>query len=306
MVSIYDMRSLNINFPRSISKFESAMRKRLKIKTIFYRKVFRGKGPEFDSYRVFGPDDDANLIDWKTTMRARRPMIKQYIEERDLKIFFIIDIGDSMIAGSEEKLKNEVAAEIAAALSHLIITSGDSVGFALYNGKINKMKHYSKGLKQFYVFAKQLSDPKNYGGGSDLKKTLDNLFPYLSGTSAVFIISDFLNIDSGTQKILKQFSSKYETIGIMVRDPIDTKLPDLNKEVIIEDPSTGQQLLIKPSLIRYQYEQNAMQQKRQVEKIFRDSCVDLVDIQTNEDFVDSLVNFLKGRVKRGRYISPKR
>ena len=107
MVSIYDMKELNINFPKQIAKFESLMRSQFLVKTIFYEKVFGGKGREFDSFRKYAPGDDAGLIDWKATMKANTTLIKQYIEERALKIFFIIDVGDNMVFGSGNKLKNE-------------------------------------------------------------------------------------------------------------------------------------------------------------------------------------------------------
>src|SRR3989338_9186532 len=136
------MRKLNINFPKAVARFELAMKEKFLSKTVFYKRAFGGKGAEFESYKNYSFGDDASLIDWKATMRAGgEPLIRQYLEERDLKIFFIVDVGENMVLGSGEKLKNETAAEIAASLAHLIIISGDSIGYLLYSDKIVRKKN---------------------------------------------------------------------------------------------------------------------------------------------------------------------
>ena len=81
---------LNVNIPERISEFETIMR-HFRVKNIIYKVLFRGKGLEFDSYRDFTQDDDASFIDWKASKRANKLLVRQYIEERDLKIFFVID-----------------------------------------------------------------------------------------------------------------------------------------------------------------------------------------------------------------------
>ncbi len=300
------MGKLNVNFSRNIARFEGAMRKRFLIKSLLYKEMFRGKGLEFDYHRKYTESDDASLIDWKASVKSNDLLIRRYIEERDLKIFFIIDVGDNMVLGSGEHLKNEIAAEIAACIAHLVILSGDSIGFDLYSEDTKVRKMFSSGIKQFYMLEKNLKDSKIYGGKPDLGKRLEVLSPYLKGASAVFIISDFLHVGEGFSDILKSFSNRYETIGIMVRDPVDLELPDLKREVVVEDISTGKQVLINPSLIRHEYQKHAFSQRKEMENIFKNSGSDLLTIHTDKDFIIPLTKFLKLRVKTGRHIIPRR
>ena len=297
------MRQLNVNFPQKIAAFESAMEKEFPMKTIFYKRMFRGKGFEFDGYRKY-VEEDASLIDWKVSMRVKELVIKQYVEERNLKIFFIIDVGDNMIFGSGNQLKNEISAEIAACLSHLVVSSGDKVGFALFGDKVSQLHTFLPGLKHFYCFAENLKNPKNYGGKPNLEKTLNFLFPYIKDSSAVFIISDFLKINEKTLKALKKFGDKYETIGIMVRDPVELDLPDIKREVVVEDIYTGEQTLIDPSLIKHEYRKYALEQKRNVERIFKKTNSSLLTIHTDKEFIFPLVSFLKSRVRTRKYALP--
>jgi uncharacterized protein (DUF58 family) len=300
------MGKLNADFNRAIGKFEAAMKKKLLIKSIFYKRVFGGKGFEFDSFRNYASgEDDSALIDWKASMKGDTLLVRQYIEERDLNIFFLIDIGDNMIFGSGEKLKIETSAELSAALSHLILSSGDKVGFALYNEKIAAMKPFYPGMKQFFNFIKNISNTSILGGKSDLKKALSEVRPFLRKSSAVFIISDFLRIDDECAKILKNFMLTHETIGIMIRDKVENKLSDLNTEIVIEDIDTGEQAVINPELIKDEYERNSKQQKQAISELFKKSGADLISLESNEDFTVPLVEFLRKRIKKRKFIRSK-
>ena len=45
----------------------------------------------------------------------------------------------------------------------------------------------------------------------------------------------------------------------MVKDLLDITLPNVNKEIVVEDPLSGQQILINPSKVKEIYEKNAIQ-----------------------------------------------
>lgn len=297
------MGKLNVDFSKAIGKFEFLMKKKFSVKKVFYRRLFRGKGKEFDSYRAYTPNDDSSMIDWKATMKSgNSPLVKQYIEEKDLEVFFIVDVGNNMLFGSGKYLKGEIAAEVSASIAHWMVMSRNKIGFVLQGDNATRIRKVYGGMEQFYFFAKDLRNTKLYGGNSDLKKVLKILTPHLKKVSAVFIISDFINIDEECAKIFKEFALKYETIGIMVRDRVDVQLPNLNREVIVEDIYTGEQRLINPGLIRHQYERNAIEQKNKIEKIFKVAGADLLTLYTDKDFITPLVNFLTSRVKGRRHI----
>lgn len=297
------MNKINVDFGKVIGRFEAAMNKKLLIKSVFYKRVFGGKGFEFDSFRNYtAGNDDSGLIDWKASMKGHNVLVRQYIEERDLNIFFIIDIGENMLFGSGDKLKIETAAEVSAALSHLVLSSGDKMGFALFNEKVEAIRPFFSGMKQYYTFIKNLSNTSLYGGKSNLKNALEKIRPYLKKTSAVFIISDFLKMDDETAKTLKNFMIAYETMGIMIRDNVENNLSDLNAEVVVEDVETGEQMIVNPSLIKDQYTKNAQQQKQAIHDLFKKGGADIIEVSNNSDFVITLVEFLRSRTKKRKFV----
>ena len=149
-----------------------------------------------------------------------------------MKIVFVVDVSDNMVFGSTEKLKCEYCAEFCAAVSHLILGSGDRFGYALYNEDIVKFGAPSAGIKQFDIFSNFLSDPLIYGGRSDLNKILNNLIQTLDKSfSMIFIVSDFINVDENYKKNLELLAGLFETVAVIIRDPLDNFLPDVSGEI---------------------------------------------------------------------------
>jgi len=297
-------RKLNVDIAGAVSELEILLKKVLP-KNIMYR-LLLGKGLEFDGYRNYSYGDDSSLIDWKASVRGKEILVRKYIEERDLKFMFLIDVSDSMVFGSTERLKCEYIAELSAAISHLILGSGDRFGYALYNDKIVKFGVPSTGTKQFEIFSNFLSDPLIYSGISNLNNVLINLLPTLDKSiSMVFVISDFINVDETFKKNLESLAYLFETVAIIVRDPLDNTLPDIGGEVIIQNPETKERLLINPRVAKNAYEANALKQLNSVKQMFSDLDIDFLELSTEKRFTAEFAEFVRTRIIGGRTVKIK-
>ena len=290
-------RSLNVDIGRSISEFKAAM-KEFELKYKLYKIIMRGKGLEFDSYRDYSNDEDAEAIDWKASMRANKLLARKYREERNLKVVFVIDVGENMVFGSTNKLKCEYAVETVAAFAHLIISSGDKIGYVTFSDKVQNYIKPATGQKQFNRFISDITNPDIYSGMSDISIALDFVLTYVNNVESIILVSDFISFDESTLKNLSLIANKVETLALMIRDPLDRTLPDVTGELVLEDPKTGQQLLVNPKIVRNAYESISLQQ----EDLLRKACVryniDLLELITDKGFVPYLSEFLRSRVKQ--------
>ena len=289
---------LNVDIAGSISDLQS-MLKEFRLKQKIYKLFFRGKGLEFETYSDFTQDEDASRIDWKASLRAQKLLIKRYKEERDLKIMFVIDVGDNMVFGSTEKIKCEFITELVAAFSMVMLSENDQIGFVLFSDSIKHFVKYSGGEKQLQIFVDTLSRGENYGGLTNIDYALDFVIKtFDSSVSAVVLVSDFLRVSEETRKKLNLLANKFETIVIRVRDPLDITLPNIDGEVILEDAETHGQVIVNPSIAKKNYEINALQQGALVEDIFKKTNVDYLDLVTDKSFVIPLSIFLKERLNK--------
>ena len=289
-------KKLNIDVGGSVTEFK-AYAKYLEMKNKLYRSLFRGKGLIFDGFRTYSPDDDAKDIDWKTSARANRIIMKKYKEERELKFIFVVDVSDSMVFGSEKKLKCEYTGEIVAALGNLILESGDKIGLLIYNGKSHLYIPPTRKRQQLNIILNSLMEPNNYGGKSDFGSALEFIDKNLGNKiNVVMFFSDFLHFDRSYEKQLKQIVARYETIAFMVKDRLDKTLPNTNQEIKIQNPNTSEQIIINPEIARKKYEKFAAEQEKMVESVFVSNQIDFLELVTDKPFVNFLVEFLEERL----------
>jgi len=293
-------KELEIDVKPLIRKLEAAIRKLTEGRIMSrYRRVFKGKGLEFEDFRVYKEDDDSGRIDWKASMRSSKLLIREYKEERDLDIYFLVDVSSSMVFGSTKKLKNEYAAELVAVLSYFILNSRDNVGLFMFNGEVVKKIFPANKRDQYYLILKNLVDAKLYGGGCNLTNAIELITNSTKKKSVVIIVSDFLGLkDDSWIESIKIASVKFDLIGFMIRDPRDEKLPRNVGKVIISDPFSNKEVLIDPDEIGDEYESYTKQQRENVKKIFTRFGADLIEMHTDEDFIKPLLMFLKGRERK--------
>jgi len=294
-----EARRLNLDVAEAITEFEAIM-KAFRLKKDMYKLLFRGKGLEFEAYRDFSPDDDASDIDWKASSRTQKLLVKQYKEERDLKIMFMIDVGNNMVFGSSNKLKCEYIAELVAAFARLIMDNNDRVGFVLFSDQVKMFIDCRGGEKHFQFLVDTLSKSESYGGVTNLDACIDYAMRYLDNSiNSVILISDFLRVTRETEKSINLLSNRFETIILRVRDPLDMTLPDIEGEIVLENPQNHQQVIVNPKIARRVYEKYAYEQAKIVEGIFKKTEADYLDLYTDKFFPMPLALFLKERAEKG-------
>ena len=119
------------NLQALISKLQ---KKRLMVKTR-KRGIHKGTRPsnkfgsslEFSDFRMYQPGDDVRQIDWNIYGRTGKHYIKRFLDEQELSIAVYLDQSSSM---RKIGAKWELAKQISAALSYIVLNSEDRLFFS--------------------------------------------------------------------------------------------------------------------------------------------------------------------------------
>ncbi len=261
-----------------------------------YKSVFRGQGMEFSEVREYQIGDDIRRIDWNVTARYSHPYIRIMNEERELTVYFAVDISSSTQFGTAEQFKSELAAEVCSVLSFSAIRNGDKVGMISFNDRIEKYIPPRKGKSNAMRVVREILFGEHRAGKTDINGSLQYLFRVARKKSVIFVVSDFYDLDFNQS--LKPLANKHDVILLHVVDPIDRALPDLGL-ITFMDPESGEELIVDTGdkNIREQYTLDFAERSRQLDKMAKNAKADLITLHTDQSYLEPLANFFRMRGK---------
>ena len=267
-----------------------------------YRTLFYGTGIDFADIREYQAEDDIRYIDWNVTARMDSPYVRQYVEDRDITAWFLLDLSPSMGFGPAARPKQLVLTEFVATLARLLTRSGNRVGAILYNsrveGTVPPRGSRNQVLRLMRAMLNQSGSPSSTA--TDLSQLLDAGLLTLKRRSLVFVISDFIS-EPGWERPLNLLNRRHELVGIRLWDPREVTLPDAGM-IVMEDAETGDQLLVDTAHpeFRRRFQEAANRREATLKATLKRAGVDLFGISTEEDLVGAIVRMASLRKKRRR------
>ena len=262
-----------------------------------YHSVFKGQGIEFSEIRDYKPGDDVRSIDWKVTARFDKPFIKEFVEERDLNVYFVFDYSASNNFGNITQ-KQRKSIELTATLMFSAMRNNDNVGLFIFTDSIEKFVPARKGRRHILKLISTLVSHEPKTKETNIEKALSYVSNVVKKRSIIFIISDFYNQDFG--KPLKILKKNNDVVAIRVNDLRETEIPNIGL-IQLEDEETGEQLLIDTSdeNFRKNYTRIIDGEEQRLNDLFNKNKIDTIKINTDESYELPLRKFFKLRQKKG-------
>ena len=288
-----------------------------------YRTLFRGAGVDLADLREYQHHDDVRHIDWNVTARLQQPYVRQFIEDRDLTAWFLLDLSGSVDFGSAGVSKLAVSTAFVATLARVITRHGNRVGAVFYGRKTAAKPKRSvdavlpPGASRLHVLnllqrmrsAPGDSAPTGLGKGTDLADLLSAADTLMKRRALVFVLSDFISAP-GWQPALARLARRHEVVAVRLFDPLEMALPDDADIglVTLQDAETGEQLFVDASDpgFRARYQAIAEEQENTLLGDLARSGADILELATDDDLLEALLRYADLRRQRSRSRSPLR
>jgi uncharacterized protein (DUF58 family) len=105
----------------------------------------RGDGTEFERIREYRQGDEPRKVDWKTTARLQKLMVREMGHERNQNVLFMIDMGRMMQQTTDGLSHFDYALNTAIILGHIAQQRGDNVGALLFADKVRRFVPLARG-----------------------------------------------------------------------------------------------------------------------------------------------------------------
>lgn len=267
-----------------------------------YRSLFYGFGVDFADLREYQPEDDIRYIDWNVTARMNTPYVRQYLEDREITAWFLLDMSPSVDFGAvgTPLEKRTMLIDFVSVLARLLTRHGNRVGAMMYGSSIQHTVPARGGKVQVLrLINDMLKQPRLARvPRTNLKPFFEGALHTLKRRSLVFVISDFMS-EPGWERPLSMLGQRHEVVAIRLMDPREMELPDVGM-VVMEDAETGEQLFVDTHDVKFRQRFFDAVQKREEElaSAFRRAGVDMLTLSTEDDLIKAILRFAKRRQRR--------
>jgi uncharacterized protein (DUF58 family) len=267
-----------------------------------YRSLFYGYGVDFADLREYQPEDDIRYIDWNVTARMNTPYVRQYVEDREITAWFLLDLSPSMDFGTvqTQNVKRTVLIDFVTILARLLTRHGNRVGAVFYGSRVERTIPAGGGRIQVLRLVNDLLKQPRLSKTpfTDLRPLLEAGLHAIKKRSLIFLISDFISAP-GWERPLSLLNRRHELLAIRLWDPREVELPDIGP-IIMEDAETGEQLYVDTHdrRFRQRFQEAAQRREAALSETFKRAGVDALSLSTEEDLVRAIVRFATLRQQR--------
>ncbi|WP_196138981.1 DUF58 domain-containing protein [Aliikangiella sp. G2MR2-5] len=211
----------------------------------------RGDGLEFHQLREYRTGDNLRQIDWRATSRLRKLISKDYQQERDQNIIFLLDSGRRMRTKDGELSHFDQALNATLLVSSIALRQGDAVGLKIFGAK-DQFLLPRKGPAAISTMLNQVYDLHPANRASDLVGAAESINQQFKKRSLIVIVS---NVRTEDQYELKT------AVSLLKRHHL-VMLANL-KEQVLEDVSSEKVYQLDDAL-KYAKTQDYLQQREKL------------------------------------------
>ncbi len=267
-----------------------------------YRSLFRGFGMDFADLREYQAEDDIRYIDWNVSARMDTPYVRQYMEDREVVAWFLLDLSPSVDFGALDNQKRNVLIDFVATISRLLTRNGNRIGAMMFGSSVQRIVPARSGkLQVLRIINDLLNQPRlPHSSMTDLGVLLKGGLHSIKKRSLIFIVSDFISTP-GWERTLSLLNQRHEVIAIRLWDPREMDLPDIGP-IVMEDAETGEQLYVDThdKKFRKRFQEAAQQRELSLNDSFKRAGVDVLPLSTEEDLMHAIARFVMLRRQHKR------
>ena len=260
----------------------------------------RGDGLDLADLREYQFHDDVRRIDWNATARLDMPYVRDYLEDREIPVWFLLDISPSMMFEGVSVSKHAVLMEFTVLMCRLMLGRGNRAGAMIFSNGVDGIIPARGGRQQLLQILNTVAAYRAQPGATDLKQVLSDAAHLIRRRSLVFVVSDFITAP-GWESALRALSGRHDVIAIRLTDPLEHHLPDLGF-MTFQDAESGEQIFVDThdKGFRQRFAAAAVERDEALRAIFEKAGVDVVELGTDDEVMDAMIRFAAMRKQLSR------
>ena len=259
----------------------------------------KGVSVEFAEHREYTHGDDLRNLDWRVMAKSDRNVVKQFIEETNLRATVVLDASGSMsFQGDQSKFsKFQYGQYLAAALAYLYIKQGDASGLVTFDHQVRSSMRAENRPSQVRRICDELYTTTP-GKETGVGKVLHEVAEKIPRRGLVILISDLLDDPNEIVEALHHFDYRqHELVIFHVLAEEELSFPFRGFQRFRDLEGVEQMLKIDPQAVRAAYLEKLKGFISSIEDVCGNLRADYVPVSTKTSVSDALVRYLGRRKK---------
>ena len=208
-----------------------------------HRSKALASGVEFADHRAYVPGDDFRRIDWKAFARNGTLNLRQFEEERDARVYVMVDLSGSMSRGKPPKI--DVAKKLAAAFAYVGMRQYDRSVVLPFGDDLERESRPLRSMSDLPEVDRFLSGC-SAGGNTHFSQTVRTLAERHNKRGLVVVISDLMKPEGfpDTFRTLGALGHELRVVHVACEED---RRPSLNGELELFDAESGQTVRLRVS-----------------------------------------------------------
>ena len=196
----------------------------------------RGAGTDFKQLGEYVPGMPTRHIDWNASLRHRRAVVREFQDDRDQAVMFLLDCGRRMRADERSGTEGshfDQALNAAMLLAYVALKDGDAVGALTFGHDPSQQRHFApaKGMAALNTLVARLHDIEPSPTHSDYLAAARDLMLRVPRRSLVVVLTNFRDEDCEeledalklmrTRHLVLLASLKEGVVAEIVAQPLD-------------------------------------------------------------------------------------
>ncbi len=271
-----------------------------------HRSPHKGMSVEFAEHRQYVAGDDTRMLDWRVLGRSDRYVVKQFVEETNLRATILLDASASMDYTGQHAAEHEgqplskldYGRFLAATVAHLLSGQQDAVGLATFGADLRRYIPPRSRTSHLRAILQELAVTEP-DGPTRLAPVLNDLAERVGRRGLVVLISDLFEDTAALVEAIHHFRFRgHEVLVFHVLAEEELTFPFEAVCRFVDAESVDPAMQLDPRAIRAEY----LDRVREHVDTLREGCgqlrVDYVPMCTAEPFDEALTGYLGRRSRR--------
>lgn len=263
----------------------------------------KGVSVEFAEHREYAPGDDPKNLDWRVMAKGDRNVIRQYIEETNLRATILVDVSGSMKYTGDHAAQIEgvalsklaYAKHLAAALAYLYIKQGDAAGLVTFDKEMRVFLRAKSRPSQVRRILEELYEHEA-GEDTEVGAVLHEVAERLPRRGLTILISDLFDDPEKIVEALHHFDFRgHELIVFHLLAEEELTFPFKSFQRFKDLEGIEEMLRIDPQAVRAAYLERLRTFVKRIDSACGRMRADYVPVNTKASLNDTLLRYLGGR-----------